>query len=68
MDHLKNDLPTNLNFRKNFFGSEKKLILSTEHGPKGGDEINKSFLIKITDGQFHLMEKHMHPLEKKTRN
>ena len=34
-------------------------IITTEHGPKGGDEINvldlKKFSIKILGGQFHHM-------------
>ena len=44
-----------------YYSKKFDFILSTEHGPKGGDEINinnKPFLKvkKILDGQFHLME------------
>ena len=35
---------------------ENELILMTEHGPKGGDEINRMYLIKIMDGLLPHME------------
>ena len=33
------------------FVNKKNIILSTEHGPRGGDEINKIISEKIMDGQ-----------------
>ena len=42
------------------FDKKNNLIINTEHGPQGGDEINFNYIeenkIKILDGQFHLME------------
>ena len=37
----------------------KDVILSTEHGPRGGDEINKFILKEIMGGQFPLMADRM---------
>ena len=40
-----------------YYDSKLEIILSTEHGPKGGDELNIiEEKIIIMDGQYHLME------------
>ena len=44
-----------------YYDKNKNLIWSSEHGPKGGDEVNlndlneKNNVILIMDGPFHLM-------------
>ena len=45
--------------------AEKNLILASEHGPKGGDEINKILFGKIMDGQLLLTGKDMILITKK---
>ena len=46
--------------------SDSDVILSTEHGPYGGDEINKIEKGKIMDGQYHRMAKNMSFKKKRT--